>query len=139
MATNALVGIGPHDCNASITIANGVRGGFRTKLRELGLEGFGRVIADVERRMRPLLRRSPGSEVFVYAVQRHYRSQRSMAHEDAKLTADLRCLVPGIRGRVKHQPGWLDALHIRASDNEIVAIADPVSFAGQFGQSVKLH
>jgi hypothetical protein len=99
------------DAEAAITIPNSVRGGLRTKLRELGEEGFCNLLAKIEKRVRPVLRRSKGSRAFVYAVQRHYQSQRSVGEMDARLEVDLRTIVPGKRREAKFQPEWIQAVY----------------------------
>ena len=85
------------DAEAAITIPNGVRGGFRTRLRELGEQGFFDVLAGIERRVRPVLRRSADSHATVYALQRHFRSQRSEGERDARCagSAWIRRIPPG--------------------------------------------
>lgn len=106
--TMALRQTGP---GAAITVPNGVRGGFRTKLRDVGEEGFLALLRDIEKQLRPVLRRSKGSTAMVYASQRHYRSQRSAAKTDARLEADLRTIVPGKRREAKYQPEWVSAIY----------------------------
>lgn len=96
---------------AAITVPNGVRGGFRSKLRDAGEDGFVDILRDIERRLRPLMRRSKGARVKVYAMQRHYRSQRSGGTIDARLDADLRTIVPGKRREAKHQPEWIRSIY----------------------------
>lgn len=73
------------EAEAAITIPNGVPGGFRTRLRDVGEKGFFSLVAKIEERVRPTLQRSKGSKALVYALQRHYRSQRSRGEEDARL------------------------------------------------------
>ena len=96
---------------ASITVPHGIRGGFKTKLKEVGEEGFLELLGQVEKRTRPILRKSRGSKAMVYATQRHYRSQRSEAEVDARLDADLRTVVSGTRSAVKYQPEWAYAIY----------------------------
>lgn len=99
------------DAEAAITIPNGVRGGFRTKLRAIGEDGFFELLTKIERRVRPILRRLTGSKSTVYALQRHYRSQRSAGEMDARLEADLRTILPGRRREAKYQPEWMRAIY----------------------------
>ncbi|NEP79425.1 MAG: hypothetical protein F6K39_15380 [Okeania sp. SIO3B3] len=46
----------------------------------------------------------------VYAIQRHYKSQRSLADIDAKIEADVATIVRG-DPRVKYQPEWALAVY----------------------------
>ncbi len=95
----------------AITVPHAVRGGFRTKLKRVGEDGFFEMIGDIGRRLRPVLRKSKGSTARVYALQRHYRSQRSGEITDARLDADLRTIVPGKRREAKYQPQWVRAIY----------------------------
>ncbi len=99
------------EAEAAITIPDGVRGGFRTKLRELGEDGFFALLAKIEKRVRPILRRSTNSQAAVYALQRHFRSQSSVGKRDARIMADLRTILPGKRREAKFQPEWIRAIY----------------------------
>jgi len=105
----------PQTAIAAITVPNGVKGGFRTKLQEMGPKGFRELIADIEKRLRPLVRQTNAKPV-VYVVQRHFPSQRSRGVDDARLDADLRTLAGDSRGGVKKQPHWVDAIYNVLSD-----------------------
>lgn len=94
---------------AAIVVPNGVSGGFRTKLKELGLPAFVGLIQDIEKRLRPVLRRCEDSKAVLHAVQRHYLSQRSKANVDGELKADLRTCVES-ESSVKYQPQWIESL-----------------------------
>ncbi|MEQ9460137.1 MAG: hypothetical protein RIG82_04220 [Phycisphaeraceae bacterium] len=100
-----------HQAVASITIPNGVRGGFRTRLKYDGPERFFKLVEELEAKMRPVVERTKSGQPMIYVLQRHYRSQRSVATVDARLEADLRTLVRGSKGGVKYQPEWLDAVY----------------------------
>ena len=99
------------EAEAAITIPNGVHGGFRTKLRAVGEAGFFHLLATIHERVRPVLGRSINSRAGVYALQRHYRSQRSPGEIDARLDVDLRTIVPGERREAKFQPEWMRAMY----------------------------
>jgi hypothetical protein len=95
---------------AAVTVPNGVKGGFRTKLAECGPEGFMQLLAELEKGLRPIIKRSQGAKPMIYVLQRHYRSQKSPAEVDAQLEADLRTAVPDIKDDVKYQPQWLGTI-----------------------------
>jgi hypothetical protein len=101
----------PEGAGATITVPNGVRGGFRSRLTEVGPEGFRALMARLEKGTRSVRRRSKGSAVKAYVVQRHYPSQRSIPVVDARLQVDLRTLTPGSDGGVKYQPEWIEAMY----------------------------
>ncbi|MCC7387339.1 MAG: hypothetical protein IT431_01080 [Phycisphaerales bacterium] len=103
--------LGSEGANATITVPNGVKGGFRTRLQDMGGDGFCELMAKLERGTRRVRTRSKGSTVIAYAVQRHYRSQRSSPTVDGRLAADLRTIVKGGSGGVKYQPQWLDSIY----------------------------
>lgn len=94
---------------AAIVVPHKVEGGFRTKLKEIGLPAFVELIQDIEKRLRPTLRRCEDSRAVVHAVQRHYLSQRSKANVDGELKADLRTCVES-ESSVKYQPQWIESL-----------------------------
>lgn len=96
---------------AAVTIPNGVKGGFRTKLRDAGVEGFIEHLTQLEKRLRPVLKRSRDSKPMVYVTQRHFRGRRSQAEVDARLGADLRTAVPGVQDGVRYQPEWLHGIY----------------------------
>ncbi|MFG0242234.1 MAG: hypothetical protein ACF8R9_05545 [Phycisphaerales bacterium JB054] len=104
--------LGPSGASAAVTVPNGVRGGFRTRLRDMGEAGFRTLMADLERRTRKVRSRSEGSVIEAYALQRHYRSQRSDPTVDGRITVDLRTIVEGSQGGVKYQPQWLDSIFL---------------------------
>ena len=99
------------EAQAAITVPNGIRGGFRTRLRSIGIDGFGQILLDIEQNMRPIVRRSSGAEPRVYAIQRHYATQRSEPRLIAKIDTDIRTYVPGDADGVKQQPQWIEGLY----------------------------
>lgn len=104
--------IGRDGAGAAVTVPHGVRGGFRTKMREIGPEGFHDLMLELLDRVRPIMRRSRGVKPFAYTLQRHFPSQRSAGIEDGRLTVDLRTIDPRRRARgVRYQPEWIDAAH----------------------------
>jgi hypothetical protein len=96
---------------AAITLPNGIGGRLRKKLRVVGESGFFELLRTVEKRVRPILRQSKGSTALVYAVQRHFRSQKSAGENDARLEVDLRTILTGKRREATYQPEWARAIH----------------------------
>jgi len=105
------MGINRDNAVAAITVPNGVKGGFRTKLKELGEEGFFDLLREIENTTRATRHRSVGARTVVYAIQRHFLSQRSSGSEDARLEADVRTVVKGKRRDAKYQPQWASAIY----------------------------
>jgi len=99
----------PH-ASAAVTVPNGVKGGFKSKLRRVGYDGFLDLLLTIEQNLRPIIRRSKDSQPVVYATQRHYRTQSSDAVTDARLDVDLRTLAQ-TKSRVKQQPQWCRAIY----------------------------
>ena len=95
----------------AMTVPNGVSGGFRTRLKELGSDGFLSIIHEIERNLRPIVQRSKSSQPRMYATQRHYRSQRSTPTVDGELNVDLRACVRANASSIKYQPEWIDAIY----------------------------
>jgi hypothetical protein len=96
---------------ASITVPNGIKGGFRSNLRDGEITQFSDMLLRIEDNMRPLVKKCVNARPNVYAIQRHYKSQRSTATTDATIEADLRTLVRGGSGGIKHQPEWAEAIY----------------------------
>ncbi|HED52886.1 MAG TPA: hypothetical protein ENJ00_01625 [Phycisphaerales bacterium] len=105
------MGIRDSDVSAGVTVPNGVRGGFRTRLHNAGEEGFIELLEEIERRSRRVRTRSSGAVAKVYIVQRHFHSQRSMGEVDAKLEMNLCTIVTGARRGTKYQPEWASAVY----------------------------
>ena len=98
--------------SAAITVPNGVKGGFKKKLFECGEEGFEELLIGLEQRLRPIVKRVDGGKAVVYALQRHYRSQRDTNPPvDARLEADLRTVVKKGQSGTKYQPEWATAIY----------------------------
>lgn len=95
---------------AAVTVPNGVRGGFRTKLKQAGPEGFRSLISGIEKKLRPIVLRNDAKPV-IYALQRHYASQRSRGDVDARLEVDLRTIAGDAGSGVRRQPEWLEAIY----------------------------
>ncbi len=96
--------------SAAISVPNGVKGGFRSKLKESGPEGFQELILKIEKRLRPIIKQT-GAQPMINVHQRHFKSQRSTPVTDARLIADLRTFVPLLGSKVKYQPKWLNAIY----------------------------
>jgi len=102
--------IGAQQATASVTVPNGIKGGFRTKLRQQGCDGFIQILLEVEKNLRPICRKSSSARPFAYALQRHFASQRSSGTDDARLSFDLRTISVDKQG-VKRQPQWAEAVY----------------------------
>lgn len=96
---------------AAITIPNGVKGGFRSKLKEQGYEGFVDLVREIEANLRPTLKKSAGAKPTIYATQRHYKSQRSGPEVDGRIDADLRTAIRLKGSPVKYQPEWVESIY----------------------------
>ena len=96
---------------AAMTVPNGVKGGFRTKLERVGIEGFRSLVATLELGLRPTVLKSKGAKPFLYVTQRHFRSQRSAGIKDGRVDVDLRTLAGCSKEGIKCQPEWIDAIY----------------------------
>jgi hypothetical protein len=97
--------------SAAVTIPNGIKGGFRTKLVQSGVEGWLELLAHLEKRLRQVTKRSRGAKPMLYVTQRHFKSLKSRGEQDGRIEADLRTAVPSGNGGVKYQPEWLRAAY----------------------------
>lgn len=106
------IGINESFASASITVPNGVRTRIRNRLYKCDHDTFCQLMRDIFDRLEPLRKKSKQLRVVAYALQRHYRSQRSMGIEDGRIRADLRTLVRQKSSEgVKFQPQWIEAIH----------------------------
>lgn len=105
------MGINRSRTTAAVTVPNGVKGGFRKKLSNNGFDGFLKLISILEKRLRPVLKRSDGAKPMIYVTQRHFRTQKSPAEVDARLEADMRTAFPGKELNIRYQPQWIDAIY----------------------------
>ena len=99
---------------AYVTIPNGIKPRFRSKLLGSNLEEFESLIQSVTTDMVRLLKGVKGFVPEVAVVQRHFLSQRSPGVVDCELRFDGRTALPKTsryRGRVKRQPQWVKAAH----------------------------
>lgn len=101
----------PDEATVEMIIPNSIRGGLKRRLNEWGKEDFYMMLAKVERNLRPTVKAVPGTKPMLHVVQRRYKSQRSQPETDGCVNVDLRTLVDAPHSDLKHQPGWLDAVH----------------------------
>lgn len=104
-------GISAERAVAAITVPNGVRGGFRSRLKDLGSQGFVDLLREISEDAQHVRTASKGARLFVHTLQRHYKSQRSLPVIDARLEADLLTLHAGSDQGVKYQPQWVEMIH----------------------------
>lgn len=91
---------------AFVTVPSAVKSSYRRGLQDLGPEGFAELLRDLCRALGPVVRSAPGASPRFYALQRHYKSQRSTPEDDARIDFDLRTILAKGAGRVKPQPQW---------------------------------
>jgi hypothetical protein len=89
---------------AAITIPNGVMPAVRRRVADLGADGLTKLNARIVKLARRIVR--AGGSLQAYAVQRHYRSQRSVGIVDARVTFRLETSLPR-NGPIKQQLAWI--------------------------------
>jgi hypothetical protein len=97
---------------AAIVVPNAMKGKFFQKLKKgkNGLEGFKNLILEIEKQLRPIVKRTKAKPI-IHLLQRHYPNINS-PEVDADLEADLRTLVEGSASpEVKYQPEWLKMIY----------------------------
>lgn len=97
--------------SAAVTIPNGVKGGLKTRLKQLGPDGFLDLILKIEKSLRQIGNRTKSYRPMLYVVQRHYLSQSSPATIDASLNVDIRTAVSDEILKTKYQPQWIQAMY----------------------------
>lgn len=102
--------IGAETASALVTLPNGVKRSIRKKIMGGGFENFCKIILKVAKNMKNVFRVDHNVKPYIKVIQRHYKSQRSAAVEDASLKYDLRTVfkLPNKHG-VKQQPEYLQA------------------------------
>jgi len=120
-ATNAVHTAYPHltlymdatTAKAAITIPNGVKGRFRTKLNEGTVEGFRILVAELERALSHAkwVKKSKGARPILSVQQGHFLSQSSPRITDGLLEVDIRTLTGCQKAGIKPQPEWIDAIY----------------------------
>jgi hypothetical protein len=103
------IGVAPDYVGADLTIPNGIKGGIKTKLNRLGFEEFKTIIKTVEKNLRPVVKKAPGTKPMMYLSQTHHKTRRSPSEIDARLDVDFRTLVQG--STLKYQPKWLETIY----------------------------
>lgn len=103
--------IGPRNVSAAITIPNGIKGQFKSRLKLAGIDGFKNLLAKVEANLRESIIKVPKARPLVYIIQRHYKTQRSSPEKDGLIEVDLRTLVDAGDKELKHQPMWAEAIY----------------------------
>ena len=68
-------------------------------------------MAELESRLRPVIKKSRGATPTVSLLQRHYPGRHSTGIVDGSLDVDLRTVVPDKQDGVAYQPQWMDAIH----------------------------
>jgi hypothetical protein len=107
------LGMNTEVANAAITVPNGVKGGFRTKLKAGGVQAFRSLVLtlDAELRRAKKLRACWAAKRVLCVHQRHFPSQRSHGITDGWLEVDVRALRGCPRAGVRRQPEWIDAIY----------------------------
>jgi len=101
----------PDGLGAMLNLPNSLKGGLKSRFKSIGEDNLYTVLKEVEKRIRPVLRRIPGSSASASVVQRHYPSRTAQPIVDAKISADLRTISSAPGGNVKHQPDWIKAIY----------------------------
>jgi len=92
-----------------VTLPNAVSSKMRRNVTSLGLEGFTRLINEVNTGVEKVVRRIDRAYPFMEASQQHFPSQRSASINDARLEFDLRTAVGSRASAIRKQPQWLAA------------------------------
>jgi hypothetical protein len=101
--------IRPQEVGIALTVPNAMKGVKKT-LKNDYAEGLGRMFFQVEKNLRPVLKKVKTAKPMIYIVQRHYKTQRSYPETDGNLEVDLRTVLRTAKGPLKHQPGWLKCI-----------------------------
>ncbi len=106
------IAIGAEAALALVTLPNGVKRSIRRKVLGHGFERFNEIVLRVANNMKKVFQVDPNIKPYLKIVQRHYKTQRSSAIEDAVLKYDLRTIFQ-MRNKngVKVQPEYIRATY----------------------------
>ena len=100
----------------AVIVPNGIATRYRRNITDLGIERFGLLVAEVERRVSRAVAGCARAYPWMEAVQRRYASQRSSPVEDARLEFDLRTAGARSKSKIRPQPQWLEAAYSALSN-----------------------
>jgi hypothetical protein len=105
--------MGQEFMTAIAILPSGMQRAMWKKIQSLSEEEFTAVLAEINKRFAPILRKAPDATPRIGVTQRHFPSRRSQALEDAKLSYDLRAVFPSkSASAIKHQPEWAIATYL---------------------------
>ncbi|MFC1677997.1 hypothetical protein ACFL3G_13180 [Planctomycetota bacterium] len=101
--------IRPQEVGIALTVPNAMRG-IKKILRNSDAESLGQMLSQVEKNLRPVIKKMEKAKPKIYIEQRYYKSQRSHPRTDGRIEVDLRTVLNIAKGQLKHQPGWLESI-----------------------------
>jgi len=108
-AVHLTLAIRPQEVGIALTVPNAMKG-VKNTLRNGDAEGLGQKLSQVEKNLRPVLKKVKTAKPMIYIHQRHYKSIHSHPETDGMLEVDLRTVLNIAKGPLKHQPGWLECI-----------------------------
>jgi hypothetical protein len=108
-AVHLTLAIRAQEVSIALTVPNAMKG-VKNMLRNVDEEGLRRMLSQVEKNLRPVLKKMNTAKPMIYIHQRHYKSQRSYPEMDGRVEVDLRTVLSTAKGPLKHQPGWLKCI-----------------------------
>jgi hypothetical protein len=103
-------GIYPDEVAIALTVPNGM-GGVKSILRKNSIEGLGQILSEVEKNLKPVLKKLKTAKPMICIHQVHCKSRRSRPEQDGRLEVDLRTVLSTAKGPLKYQPGWLECIY----------------------------
>lgn len=104
-----------------VTLPNSAPRRFLSHLLGLGPDGLRDLAVELADGLEGALSKVDAARPILYLLQRHYRSQRSVPVEDARLYFDLRTARQATRSKVRTQSEWIRVVHdvLSAKDSNI--------------------
>jgi len=99
-----------NDVWVMLCLPNAMKSVYRSRVRDIGPQGFADLLQTIALRAETALREAAGVQPWIQLLQRRYPTQRSAPIVDGRLEADLRTLLdPSERGQadIRKQPVWL--------------------------------
>ncbi len=101
--------IRPQAFKVALTVPNAMKG-VRKTLRNSDAESFGKMLSQIEKNLRPVLKKAETAKPMIYIDQRRYKSQHSYPETDGRIEVDLRTVLNTPKSQLKHQLGWLECI-----------------------------
>jgi len=101
------LGISVQEVDPMLSLPNNMGSAYRNRLKNLGVEGFRELCAEIAGEIKKNLGDNTGYTPLIRVQQRHYRAMQIITM-DGEMRFDFRVVSGDTDSKVKKQPAWLD-------------------------------